>query len=290
MTTVHDPQARSRRRRVKQALRSIPAWIFVLVSAVVVLPPVAWTVLTSLKIEADTIQFPPAWIPDPFSFAAYESMTTGTNIRFFINSLIYAGGAIVLALAVCIPAAYVATRYRSRRMESLMNGILVLSMVPAIVVFIGIYAMFVKTSLINSYPLLIVVFTALVCGQVILFLRNFIEGVPVEIEEAAAIDGCTRPQILRRIILPLIRPGIAAIAIFIFVYVWNDYLVGTVLATTEDMKTVQNGIVRYLQTGFGSLWSMFSAFVVVAFTPVLIIFASFQKWFIAGMTSGGVKG
>jgi len=260
------------------------------IAAFVVLPPVAWTLGTSLKPEEDTIKFPPSWIPDPFSFAAYEAMATGTNIRFFINSLIYAGGSIVLALAICIPAAYVATRYRSRRMEALMNGILVLSMVPAIVVFIGIYAMFVQTSLINSYPLLIVVFTALICGQTILFLRNFIENIPVEIEEAAAIDGCSRHQILRRIILPLIRPGIAAVAIFIFVFVWNDYLVGTVLATTEDMKTVQNGIVRYLQTGFGSLWSMFSAFVVVAFAPVLIIFAAFQKWFIAGMTSGGVKG
>lgn len=289
MSTVSVPQAR-RRRRLRRALGSVPAWLYVVVSAFIVLPPVAWTLATSLKPEEDTIKFPPSWIPDPFTPEAYRGLATGTNIRFFINSLIYAGGSILLALAVCIPAAYVATRYRSRRMEALMTGILVLSMVPAIVVFIGLYAMFVQTSLINSYPLLIVVFTALICGQTILFLRNFIENIPVEIEEAAAIDGCTRLQILFRIILPLIRPGIAAVAIFIFVFVWNDYLVGTVLATTEDMKTVQNGIVRYLQTGFGAFWSLFSAFVVVAFAPVLVIFASFQKWFIAGMTSGGVKG
>jgi ABC-type glycerol-3-phosphate transport system permease component len=112
----------------------------------------------------------------------------------------------------------------------------------------------------------------------------------LEIEEAAAIDGCTRRQILFKIVLPLIRPGIAAIAIFIFVFVWNDFLVGTVLATTEDMKTVQNGIVRYITTGFGNFWGLFSAFVIVAFAPVVAIFAAFQRWFIAGMTSGGVKG
>lgn len=280
----------ARRRRVQKAIGAIPGWIFIALAALVVLPPVLWTVSTSLKVEADTIQFPPEWIPNPFAFASYPGLLTSTNVRFFANSLIYAVGSIVLALAICIPAAYVATRNRSRRMESLMTGILVLSMVPAIVVFIALYSMFVKTAFINTYPMLIVVYTAIICGQTILFLRNFIENIPLEIEEAAAIDGCTRWQILWRIVFPLIRPGIAAIAIFIFVFVWNDYLVGTVLATTEDMKTVQNGIVRYIQTGFGNFWGLFCAFVIVAFIPVLTIFTAFQRWFIAGMTSGGVKG
>jgi ABC-type glycerol-3-phosphate transport system permease component len=279
-----------RRRRTGDVLRSIPAWLYILLSAAIVLPPVVWTLSTALKPEEDTIAFPPSWIPDPVTFNAFTGLLTSTNIRFFANSLIYAVGSIVLALVICIPAAYVATRYKSRRMEFVMTGILILSMVPAIVVFIALYSMFVKTALINTYPMLIVVYTAIICGQTILFLRNFIENIPVEIEEAAAIDGCNRFQILWRIVLPLIRPGIAAIAIFIFVFVWNDFLVGTVLATTEDMKTVQNGIVRYVTTGFGNFWALFSAFVVVAFLPVLGVFIAFQRWFIAGMTSGGVKG
>lgn len=289
MTTA-TATAASRRRRSRSVLPAISTWVYIVISALIVLPPVVWIVSTSLKPEADTIKFPPEWIPNPISFDNYIGLLTPTNIRFFINSLIYAGGSIVLALAICIPAAYVATRYRSRRMETLMTGILVLSMVPAIVVFIALYSMFVKTALINTYPMLIVVYTAIICGQSILFLRNFIENISVGIEEAAAIDGCTRLQILWHIIIPLIRPGIAAIAIFIFVFVWNDYLVGTVLATTEDMKTVQNGIVRYITTGFGNFWGLFSAFIIVAFVPVLTIFVAFQRWFIAGLTSGGVKG
>lgn len=288
MTAITRPRSRSR--RLSDALRAIPRAVYVVLSAAVVLPPVAWIVVTSLKPEADTIQFPPSWFPDPVTLDAYGGIFTPTNIRFFVNSLIYAGGTIALALAICIPAAYVATRYRSHRMELLMTGILALSMVPAIVVFIALYSMFVKTALINTYPMLIIVYTAIICGQTILFLRNFIENIPVEIEEAAAIDGCSRRQILWRIVLPLIRPGIAAIAIFIFVFVWNDFLVGTVLATTENMKTVQNGIVRYVTTGFGNFWALFSAFIVVAFLPVLAIFTAFQRWFIAGLTSGGVKG
>lgn len=289
MTTA-TATAASRRRRSRSVLPTISTWVYIVISALIVLPPVVWIVSTSLKPEADTIKFPPEWIPSPITFDNYIGLLTPTNIRFFVNSLIYAGGSIVLALAICIPAAYVATRYRSRRMETLMTGILVLSMVPAIVVFIALYSMFVKTALINTYPMLIVVYTAIICGQSILFLRNFIENISVGIEEAAAIDGCTRLQILWHIIIPLIRPGIAAIAIFIFVFVWNDYLVGTVLATTEDMKTVQNGIVRYITTGFGNFWGLFSAFIIVAFVPVLTIFVAFQRWFIAGLTSGGVKG
>jgi multiple sugar transport system permease protein len=288
--TTATATAASRRRRSRSVLPTISTWVYIVISALIVLPPVVWIVSTSLKPEADTIKFPPEWIPSPISFDNYIGLLTPTNIRFFVNSLIYAGGSIVLALAICIPAAYVATRYRSRRMETLMTGILVLSMVPAIVVFIALYSMFVKTALINTYPMLIVVYTAIICGQSILFLRNFIENISVGIEEAAAIDGCTRLQILWHIIIPLIRPGIAAIAIFIFVFVWNDYLVGTVLATTEDMKTVQNGIVRYITTGFGNFWGLFSAFIIVAFVPVLTIFVAFQRWFIAGLTSGGVKG
>jgi multiple sugar transport system permease protein len=289
-TATATATAASRRRRSRSVLPAISTWVYIVISALVVLPPVVWIVSTSLKPEADTIKFPPEWIPNPISFDNYIGLLTPTNIRFFVNSLIYAAGSIVLALAICIPAAYVATRYRSRRMETLMTGILVLSMVPAIVVFIALYSMFVKTALINTYPMLIVVYTAIICGQSILFLRNFIENISVGIEEAAAIDGCSRLQILWYIILPLIRPGIAAIAIFIFVFVWNDYLVGTVLATTEDMKTVQNGIVRYITTGFGNFWGLFSAFIIVAFVPVLTIFVAFQRWFVAGLTSGGVKG
>jgi multiple sugar transport system permease protein len=240
--TTATATAASRRRRSRSVLPTISTWVYIVISALIVLPPVVWIVSTSLKPEADTIKFPPEWIPSPISFDNYIGLLTPTNIRFFVNSLIYAGGSIVLALAICIPAAYVATRYRSRRMETLMTGILVLSMVPAIVVFIALYSMFVKTALINTYPMLIVVYTAIICGQSILFLRNFIENISVGIEEAAAIDGCTRLQILWHIIIPLIRPGIAAIAIFIFVFVWNDFLVGVTLATTEDMRTVQNGI------------------------------------------------
>lgn len=268
----------------------LPSWAFITIAAAAVLPPVLWLLSTSLKKAELTVAYPPRWIPDPITVESYIGIWSSTNIRFFINSLILATGSILLALAVSVPTAYVATRFRGRAMDLFTTGILVLSMMPGIVVFVAIYSIFVGTSLMNTYPLLILVYTGLICGQTILFLRSFIENIPIEIEEAAQIDGASRFQILIRIVLPLMRPGLAAIAIFIFVFVWNDYLVATILAATEDMKTVQNGIVRYITTGFGNFWGLFAAFAIAAFAPVLAIFVGFQKAFIAGMTSGGVKG
>ena len=105
-TTTTGPSGR----RVRKVLRAVPSWAYVIVCALVVLPPVAWVLSTSLKTADDTIQFPPKWIPEPFSFEEYAGLFNSTNTRFFVNSLVYACGTILLALAICVPAAYVATR------------------------------------------------------------------------------------------------------------------------------------------------------------------------------------
>jgi multiple sugar transport system permease protein len=109
VTTATATATASRRRRSRSVLPAISTWTYIVISALIVLPPVVWIVSTSLKPEADTIKFPPEWIPSPITFDNYLGLLTATNIRFFINSLLYAAGSIVLALAICIPAAYVAT-------------------------------------------------------------------------------------------------------------------------------------------------------------------------------------
>ena len=273
-----------------RSLRGTLRYAAVLVGAVAVLPAIVWVLSTSLKEPPSTVAYPPQWMPNPLVFDNYAQVFAGGNVRFFLNSIIYAGGTILLSLAAGVPAAYVATRSRSSAVERIITGILVLAMVPGISVFVSLYSMFVKTPLINSYPLLIVVYSGMILGQAILFLRSFMENVPLEVEEAAMLDGCSSVQILVKIVLPLIRPGLAAMSIFIFVFVWNDFLVGTILATSDSMRTVQNGLVRYISTGFGNFWGLFAAYLMVAFAPVLIVFVAFERWFIAGMTSGGVKG
>jgi multiple sugar transport system permease protein len=269
--------------------RSIVGVAF-LVVLIVTLPPILWILATSLKGQTEAIQYPPKWIPKFLHLENFSAILASGASQFFINSALIAAGSIGLVLVIAVPAAYASVRFSFRGRETLMTLLLVVSMVPAIAVLVALYAMFINSSLINTYPLLIVVYTAMLSGQAVWFVRSFIENVPREIEEAAQIDGCSRFRLIYHVVLPLIRPGLAAVAIFVFIFIWNDYLVGTVLTTSESMRTVQVGLVRYISTEEGRFWHLFGAYVVLAFAPVLAIFAAFQNWFVSGLMAGGVKG
>jgi len=251
--------------------------------------PAIWTIATGFKTEQGAIAFPPQWIPSPFVLNNFTAILRSSAPRFFLNTMIVAAGAIAMSLLISIPAAYAATRFYSHGVDRLMTTILIISNIPTIIVLVSLYAIFIRTSLINTYPLLIIVYTAQLIGQVVWFIKGFIENIPIEFEEAAYIDGCNRKMAIRYIVLPLIRPGIASMAIYIFVFIWNDFLTGSILTTTQQMRTVQVGLVSLLDTGFGIAWGQFGAYVALAFAPTLLLFLLFQKWFIAGLTSGGLK-
>lgn len=282
--------ARGLRRPSRRGVGTVVAYGSVALLALVILPPVAWLMSTALKPPNDAIGYPPVWVPDQVSVRNFADVVGSYAPQFFLNSVICALGAIALAMLVGVPAAYGATRLRFRGKEALMGSILVVSMIPGIVVLVALYGIFINTALINTYPLLIIVYTGMIAGQAIWLVRGFIENVPLEIEEAALIDGCDRKRLIYHVVVPLIRPGLASVAIFVFVFVWNDFLIGSILATSEQMRTVQVGLVRYLETGFGAFWGSFSAYALLAFAPVLIVFFAFQRWFVAGLTAGGVKG
>jgi ABC-type glycerol-3-phosphate transport system permease component len=137
---------------------------------------------------------------------------------------------------------------------------------------------------------MILVYSAWMVPQAVWFIKGFIEVLPRDLDEAALIDGCSYLGILMRIIVPLIRPGIAAISILIFMFVWNDYLVNAVLASAENSRSVQVALVRYIQNTVGVSWGQFMAFATLAIAPVLILFLLMQRAFVEGLASGSVKG
>jgi multiple sugar transport system permease protein len=134
------------------------------------------------------------------------------------------------------------------------------------------------------------VYGAWLIPQAIWFIKGFIEVVPRDLEEAALLDGCGVLGAFVRVLLPLIQPGLAAISILTFIYVWNDFLIGVTLTTSEEMRTVQVGLVRFVQDSVGINWGHLMAFVVLAIGPVLLAFFLLQKRFIEGLTIGGIKG
>lgn len=258
---------------------------------VAALAPIVWGFLTSLKMQANIAIYPPQWIPNPVTLDHYQVLLASKSVpRFFLNSLVLSVATILLSLVVATPGAYAAARFQFRGKHALLLTILATSMIPGISILIPIYLLAIRTKLLNSYPFMVLVYGAWLIPQAIWFIRCFIEAVPRDLEEAALLDGCTPLGALVRVSLPLIQPGLAAVSILIFVFVWNDFLIGVTLTTQEEMRTVQVGLVRFLQDTLGVWWGQFMAFTILAIAPILLAFFLLQKRFIEGLTSGGIKG
>jgi multiple sugar transport system permease protein len=255
-----------------------------------VLAPIAWGVLTSMKPQASIAVYPPQWLPSPPSLEHYRLLWGRGAPRFFLNSVVLASGTIVVSLLVAAPAAYAAARFRFRGKYPILVAILAASMIPGIAILIPIYLLAIRAQLLNSYAFMTLVYAAWLVPQAIWFIKGFVEVVPRELEEAALIDGCTLAGAFTRVILPLVQPGLAAVAILVFIVVWNDFLIGVTLTSREEMRTVQVGLVRFLQDQLGVWWGQFMAFTVLATAPVLVAFLLLQRRFVEGLTSGGIKG
>lgn len=271
-------------------LRRLGPMLVVAIAAVIIIPPVLWMLKTSLTREHAVIRVPIQWVPDPVSGGNYQTVFDTAFPTFIKNTLILAFGSIFVTFAVGIPAAYAATRLSFRGRESLLFSFLAISLIPGVTILVAIFGFAIENEFLDNYALIIVVYSGVVTGQSVWFMRAFIENVPREIEEAAFVDGANRWQTLTRVTLPLIRPGLASVALFIFVFVWNDFLVGAFLTSDADKATVQMGLVFYNNADTGANKGAFMAYATMAFGPILILFMALQRWFIAGLTAGGTKG
>ncbi|OGC01639.1 MAG: hypothetical protein A3G35_16685 [candidate division NC10 bacterium RIFCSPLOWO2_12_FULL_66_18] len=277
--------------RVSPVFINTLTYIILSVGCVLALAPLVWGLLTSIKTDATIATYPPRWLPNPVTFDHYLALQhRGGTPRFFLNSLILSAGTILLSLLAATPGAYAAARFQFRGKQAILLAILATSMIPGISIVIPIYLLAIRTKLLNSYPFMILVYSAWLIPQTIWFIKGFVEMVPRDLEEAALLDGCTVPGAMYRVILPLIQPGLAAISVVIFIFVWNDFLIGMTLTSEENMRTVQVGLVRVLQDDRGISWGHFMAFTILAVAPILLVFSLLQKRFIEGLTSGALKG
>ncbi|MDQ0467688.1 carbohydrate ABC transporter permease [Labrys wisconsinensis] len=262
-----------------------------LLVAAVVLGPIAWGLATSLKTEVMAVALPPTIIPSPLTFENYLGVLAYQGFLLELwNSTLYAVGAVLVALLVGIPAGYAASRFDFPAKKLVMMVILATSMVPGVAVLVPTYYVLDAFGLLNDRFVIVVLLAARVAPQTVWFLQNFIDAVPIEIEESAALDGANRLQILTRLVLPLIKPGIAAIAVIGIVTIWNDYITVAVFAPDIGKRTLQVALVNQVFDAVGISWSYMMAFAIMASLPVMILFGLVQKWFVAGLTAGAVKG
>lgn len=274
-------------RAARRALVPFSAVLFLVAIAL----PIVWALATSLKIETKAVALPPTLIPDPFTLDGYRSVLSHRTFAIeLLNSIVYSVGAVVLAILVALPAGYAAARFQFRGRNTLMLAILATSMVPGVALLVPTYYLLDQFKLLDNHFVIIVISAARLAPQTVWFIQGFIEAVPVEIDEAALVDGASRPQILRKLVLPLIRPGIAATAVLGFITTWNDYITVAVFAPDSASRTLQVALVNQVFDAVGVSWTYTMAFSIVASLPVVLVFIVAQRWFIAGLTAGTVKG
>jgi len=206
------------------------------------------------------------------------------------NSLILSVGTMVLAMGTAVTAAYGFSRYRFRGRRAMLQLLLILNAFPQILSMFAIFRLFKILHLLNSYGGLIIVYAGSMCIFSIWNMKGYFDTIPVEIEEAARIDGAGAGQVLVKIVLPLARPAIIVTAVMVLIFVWNEYLFATTFMMDESSYTLAGGLYQLQSGDYSRSWPLFSAAAILVSVPILLVFFRIQKYMISGLTAGGVKG
>lgn len=266
--------------------------LYILVSASVVISffPIIWLILTSVKNTAGIYAWPPQYWPDPLTFDNYWAILTKTPelLRYVLNSFIVGVGCTLLTLTVGGLAAYALSRLHMRFAGLLMVVILSVSMFPPIALLPALFQSFLNLGLLNSFLGLILAHTGLFLPYTVWMLASYFRALPIEIEEAAQLDGMGFLRIFITIVLPLSWPGFVATGLIVFIFSWNEFPLALVLMTKDAMRTAPVGISLY-PGEFAFPWETISTATVIAIIPILIITAIFQKQILGGLTAGSGK-
>jgi multiple sugar transport system permease protein len=247
--------------------------------------------MTSFKTETTAISYPPRLWPHPFSLSNYWAVLSWSTFRpEVLNSIVYSIGAAMLSILVTAPAGYAASRYQFAGKRIAQFLVLATAMIPGVSLLVPTYFLLNRLGLLNNLVALIVIFTARIAPQTLWFIQSFVHSVPIEVEEAALVDGATRLGVMRTVVLPLVTPGLVAVFILGLTTVWNDYVVVAALAPNTERWTLQVGLVNQIFNSVGISWSFLMAFTFVSALPVLLIFLITQRWFVTGLTAGSLKG
>jgi multiple sugar transport system permease protein len=243
--------------------------------------------MISLKTADEIYSYPPVWWPETFQFGNYVVLFKDGDATTVWNSLVVASASTVLAMFLGTICAYSIARFRTGG-EHLANWIISQRMVPPIAVVFPIFLLYVFFGLVDTYLGLILLYTAFNLPYVIWMMRGYILDIPIALEESALVDGCSRWQVLWKVVFPMCRAGLFATAIFTFVFAWNDFIFALVLTRTEvTTYTVQ--VTHY----FGSqsnFWAKISAMSVLGTLPVFVVVGFMQRYLVRGISMGAVKG
>ena len=257
------------------------AWIFVY--------PYINMFLTSVKSHDELYATPTTYLPRVWQWRNYIDVWDNAPIASFLkSSLIVSLSATILVLIVSVPAAYFISRYRFKMRGPFLLLVLTTQMFSPTALIIGIFREVDFFKLLDSYLALIILNAGFNLAFAIWLLSGFFSSIPVEIEEAALIDGCTRVQALRRVTLPIALPGLVTAVIFTFVAAWNEFTIALTIMSSVDKKPIPVGITQFIGQ-YDIAWEFLFTSTIIAIIPVVILFISIEKYLVGGLTAGSVK-
>ncbi len=261
--------------------------------------PIYWMILTSFRPETEIVSKVPKLLPDDnITFRNYRNVFSGycgdvkiteSAFVFIWNSLIVGITTTFLTLVLCSPAAYAISRIQFRGREAASSFALICYLVPPLALIVPVFVLCVKTGLNNSLLGMILVETIFNIPVCMWLLRGYFVKLPVEVEEAAVVDGCRRLQVITRIMLPMALPGLTVASVVCFLNAWNSYLFPLILLKSDPLKTAPVGLSIYLNEQIGMVWGEMMAAGAIIAVPVIIVFLLIQRNLVGGITAGAVK-
>jgi len=276
--------------KTKEKTRKLAIYLSLVVFSLVLVFPLLWMISTSFKPENEVFTQIPRWIPQRPTLDNYRFLLTDTTYPvYFLNSVKISIITMLGAVVVASFAGYSLSRFRFKGRGFLGILILAVQMVPAVLVVIPLFGVMRAFGLMDTHLSLILAYGTFTLPFVTWMLKGYFDTIPVALEEAAVMDGCSRMQVLFRIVLPLSAPGLVAVALFAFVLAWQDYLFALALTRSQGMRTVTVGLALMQGQHGGINWGQIMAGSFIACIPAIMIFTFLQKYMIQGFTQGAVK-
>lgn len=269
--------------------------------------PLFWMALTSVKTAKEIVTYPPTWWPSEWTLANYRALLDGKQVyfnptgataigapqqhfpRWFSNSIVTAGVSTLLTVVASTLAAYAFQRLRVRGRNIIPYFSIVSYMIPPIVYVFPFFLLIVYLGMADSLNSLVLGYISLSLPFSMWLMWSFIKGIPIELEEAALVDGATRAQAFFRVVVPLAVPGVIATGIFSFIVGWNDYLFARIFISSTSRETLTVGVMHFFE-GVHVDWGLITAASVIMTVPMAVVFMFVQRYLVAGFGAGGVKG
>jgi multiple sugar transport system permease protein len=284
--------------RLRKLLRKLPLFLLTLPVFFFIFFPILWLISASLSTQSELYAIPIHWIPQHPTLKNYleiifPSLATGSVPRTFalalLNSLKIASAVTVISITIGSLAAYALVRIPFRFNRTIQLGIIATRMIPEVSLILPLFIIASSLALINKPIVLIVTYMSFALPYAIWMMAAFFQTVPIELEDAARIDGCTHIGILFKVVMPISVPGLVSTAMFTFLLAWDEFFYALIFTSTLAAKTMPVAIAEFVGRYAVNITGMMAGGVIAAFPPVILAFI-FQRYIVSGLTAGAVKG